>query len=153
MKLISLTFTILLLQSSLAFGSVLECQPEDSNYSISFYIKSAENILESEVFLGDLYASVNDDPGDVLHDGIKVYNDSQLLYTLARGESEITGAETLFAAVIDLSKSDDGLFYGIAYLKSNIESQLPSDSEVLDHLKANLNSSDSSGIVSCEIKE
>lgn len=141
-------------QSSVVLADVLECQPEDSNYSIAFFIETEDNFLQPNTMLyGDLYASVNDDPGDVSHNNVLVKNTSKYLKTIARGQDELTGAETLFAMVIDISTDDEGLYYGLAYLKSNIETKLPNDYEILTDLEANLNNPNNSGQVSCQIKK
>ena len=140
--------------SSKALADVLECQPEDLGYSIRFYFETEGDLLTpNTIFTGNLYASVNDDPGDVSHPLVYLENTSKLLKTVARGTDELTGAETLFAAVIDISQDDQGLYYGIAYLKSNIESTLPTDDDLLARLEADLNNPRNSGIVSCWISK
>jgi hypothetical protein len=154
---ITVTFFSSLLSSiysSVAFADVLECQPEDSNYSIAFNFETDKDMLKpNTLFSGDLFASVNDDPGDVSHSNVLFKNTSKYLKTVARGKDELTGAETLFATIIDISFDDEGLYYGLAYLKSNIETDLPNDYEVLADLEANLQNPNSSGWVSCEIKK
>ena len=141
-------------QSSVVLADVLECQPEDSNYSINFYYETESDLLTpNTLFAGSLYASVNDDPGDVAHSRVYLKNTSKLLKTVARGTDELTGAETLFAAVIDISENNKGLYYGIAYLKSNIETKLPNDNRILADLEANLKDPNSSGMVSCTISK
>jgi hypothetical protein len=151
MKNFSILLLISLLTTTQTYADVLECQPADTNYSVTIFIETNNRIMGTPVFLGDIYASVNDDPGDVLHNNITIYNNSQYLYTTARGEDELTGAQTLFAVVIDVANSNGHYYYGAAILRSNIDSDLPSDSEALSYLIENLHSSNGSGLVECHI--
>lgn len=153
MKTLSMIILFISIFQAHANAGMLECQAEDSNYSISFVFKTKMTILDQPIIQGNLFAQVNDNPSEFKKNYVSFYNNTKQLFTITRKQDHRLGRELLFGAMIDLSQNVDGVYYGAAILKSNEELELPTNDQVLSSLVKNLNDPNGSGTISCEIKD
>ncbi len=151
MKFVSIFILIGLNLSSNSYADIMKCEHTDSNYAIDFTLQSKQNILEinSPVEVNLKAYSLYDNPGELKNNKAIMNTMNNNLQIVVYGVGENPNVTTVFAAVIDLASYVDGYYSGAALLKSDEESEIPSEKDLINYLYKNINNG--SGTVVCQI--